>query len=197
MDKQLYRIILSLVSFVFILGVTAGALLAYRVDAGPDSALNAYLRDYAGLLRTGGAAAAPVWRTFLDVFLFPSLVFLSGFTLPGVAAIPLLLLVRGFMLSFSVTALVAVLGTDGLRLALWELGPQCIVGVPCLLILSVCGAHTALKLLMMARGGTLSGKLFPRPLIIRTGICIVLLTACALADAYLMPGLQNRIISPG
>jgi stage II sporulation protein M len=184
---------------VFILGITAGALLAHRVDAGPDSAMGTYLLGYAELLRTGGAAAVPVWRAFLDAFLFPALALLSGLTLLGVAAIPLLLLVRGFMLSFSVTAFVAVFGIDGLWLALGELGLQCILGVPCLILLSVYGAYMALKLLMAARGkaDNIDGnrRIFPRPLILRAGICAVLLTACALADAYLTPMLRDWIIS--
>lgn len=195
MDKQLYRIILSIVLFVFILGITAGALLACRVEAGPGSAMDAYLQSYAGLLRTGTAAGTPVWRAFLDAFLFPALALLSGLTLLGVAAIPLLLLIRGFMLSFSVTAFVSVFGLDGLWLALGELGLQCILGVPCLLILSVYGAHMALRLLTMARTGEKNGKMFSRALLIRAGICTILLTACALADAYLMPLFQHWLIS--
>lgn len=193
MDKHLYRIILSIVSFVFLLGITAGALLAYRL--GPDSALDTYLQGYADLLRQGEAVGTPVWRAFMDAFLFPALVFLSGLTLLGTALIPLLLLVKGFILSFSVTAFVSVFGLNGLWLALGEMGLQCILGVPCLIVLSVYGAHMALRLLAMVRGKTVSGVMFPRPLLIRVGICAVLLTACALADTYLTPLLRDWIIT--
>ena len=192
MDRQLYRILLSIVSFVFILGVTAGALLAHRMDAGPDSALFAYLQGYAGLVQQDGGI--PLWRAFADAFLFPALALAAGFTLFGAAVIPLLLLVRGFLLSFSIAAFVSVFGINGLWLALGELGFQCVFGVPCLIVLSAYGAHMALKLLSVARGGLPGGgAMINRGLVLRLGICTLLLTACALTDAYATPILRDWI----
>lgn len=195
MDKQLYRLILSLVSLLFLLGIGAGALLAYRADTGPDSGLRAFLMTYAGLLSDGTAVNTPVWRCFFNAFLFPALAVLSGLTLAGVVAIPLLLLIKGFLLSFVFTAFVSTFGVNGLWLALGELGIQCLLGVPCLIVLSVYSAHMALHLLAMARGTARGGPLFSRPLMARFAVCAVVLTACALADAFLSPMLRGWISS--
>lgn len=195
MDKQLYRLILTVVSFLFLVGIGVGALLAYRTDAGPDSALHAFLSAYTGLLQDGTPVTIPLWRAFLNAFLFPALAFFSGLTLIGVVSIPILLLIRGFLLSFVFTSFVAVFGVNGFWLAMGELGIQCVIGIPCLIILSVYSAHMALHLLAMARGSVRNEPLFSRPFFTRFAICVVLLTVCALADVFLSPMLRGWIAS--
>lgn len=202
MDKQLYRIIFLVVAFIFILGIAAGALLVCRMDTGEGSELRSFVEGYTGLLQEGSAASTPLWRSFLGAFLFPALAFLSGFTLLGVASIPILLFARGFLLSFSVTSFVVVYGINGLWLALGELGIQCVLGVPCLIVVSVYGAHMTLRLVALARGrlaavgGTVCTRAFqPDGGWIRIAACVVAMTACALADTYLSPWLRGWISS--
>jgi stage II sporulation protein M len=195
LDKQLYKVILSAAALVFLIGVAAGALLAYRMDTGADSEINGLLSSYALHLQQGTASGTPLWQSLLNSYLFPVLAFLSGFTLLGVAAIPILLILRGFILAFVFTSFVSVFGINGIWLALGELGIQCFLSVPCLIILSIYSANTALRLLSMARGRVGGSPLFPRRLFIRFGICTAVLAICAVADTYLSPLLRGWISS--
>ena len=192
MDKQLYRILISLICFMLMVGMVAGSLAASRVDTQTGSEIYSLLSAYKHGLQSGIAAEVSLWQALLNAWLFPLLAFLSGFTLLGVVLLPLLLAARGFMISFVFTSFISAFGPGGIWLALGEMGFQCLLSVPCLLLLSVYSGHSALRLLGLSTGRVLpGGGRMDKRIFLRLGICALALTACTLLDYTLSPPLQE------
>ena len=67
---------------------------------------------------------------------FFNLVFFLAFTAFGVIAIPILVFAKGFILSLSVSSLIASFGKVGIVAALSVFGVQAAISIPCLVLLS-------------------------------------------------------------
>lgn len=118
----------------FALGAVLGHVAAQLV--GGDSELAAYLRSFASL-EAGAVASASTLQVLVAYFRYPLLALLLGYCSFGAAAIPLLLLVQGFSLSFAAASLAASLGRQGVVLALASFGLRSIITVVCTLLLAL------------------------------------------------------------
>lgn len=161
----------------------AGALLAHAVaklwSGGEDLAL--YLRTYAALSADGGLAAASFWQAAVAYLRYPFFALLFGFCSFGVAAIPLLLLVQGFSLSFAASVLGAALGRSGVLLALAAFGVRGLVTVVVTLLL----ASWSLERIK----GNGSGKQMPQRGAVQFGCCVLLLLIGIVLELTVVPKL--------
>ena len=119
---------------VFALGAVVGHVLVQFV--GMDSELASRLYSY-----TVSDAESLPSASFLSVaalyFRFPLLVLLFGCCSFGAIAIPLVLSVQGFTLSFAAASLAAALGRQGVVLALAAFGLRGLLSVGCTLLLAL------------------------------------------------------------
>ena len=116
-----------------------------------------------------------------------------GFSVLGPLLIPALAAVRGFFLSFSVTAVMRCLGAKGIAFTLSLFGIPAVVSIPCFFVLSALAFSSSLYLLRLLRahGARTTSSPFCSRLLVSCVACFVLLVALAAADAYLI----SRLVS--
>lgn len=143
---------LLLIAFCFALGVAAGQILANHLSADSAEEMNRYLSSYLSLDRSISGEA--VLSALMIYYRYPLLAFLFSFSWLGIVFLPILAIVCGFFLSFSVSAFIAVYGSHGILLTIAILGIRCLFTIPCFLILSSESLESAISqaLFMWGKG---------------------------------------------
>lgn len=130
---------------MFFLGGLCGVVAAGRVDGESGLALQEYVRGYLTLSGAGGVEIS-LWRAVWEHVRFPLAIWLLGFTGAGVAGIPLVFGVRGFLFSFGVACFCRLFGWAGLAPAAVLFGLPALLWVPVLFVMGVLGMRSALAL---------------------------------------------------
>lgn len=133
----------------------AGALggFAFSGWSGGDPALSNYLSRYFQMAGQGSGVEPSLWDSIWDLLRWPLAAFLLGSTALGTAGIPLLLGVRGFLLSFAVSTFARLFGLSGVAASLAAFGVSALVAVPVLFVVSADAFRQSL--------GRLSGERSP------------------------------------
>ena len=191
-DESARLLALLIMALVFFAGAVGGCLTAVYAIPGDTvlAHMNAYLAQITEAIRID-------WRTAaVDVFLYPGMVFLLGYTRPGVVCIPVVVAAKGFFFSFSVAVFVRMYGTSGILLALGSLGVPNLVTLPCLFFLAAFGFDSARHLLTASGGaGKQPGGLLGMHYFTRFAICAAFLLPAA-AYGALLSGRVVRFIAP-
>lgn len=169
----------------FVLGSLLGCLLILQADGAGAEALETYLTSFLAAageeeLQTPELPAI-LWRTLR----WPVGAVLLGFTSLGLAGIPLLSMLRGFLLTFSVGAFVRMYGQNGVRIAFCLLGVTGLISVPVFLLLSAQSFLSAMRL-AAAPGGQTHKVSEENPFPWQVG-CAAALTVCILLERYVIP----------
>lgn len=118
-----------------------------------DLALSEYLCRYFQTVGEGSGIEPSLWASIWDLLRWPLAVFLLGSTAFGVIGIPLLLSMRGFLLSFAAATFARLFGLPGMAAALAAFGVSALATVPVLFVISTDAFHQSL--------GRLSGERSP------------------------------------
>ena len=183
---------LILMTVCFTIGLFLGCLLASFFRESGDPYLFSYLDDYFMLLENGGEMECSLFSTLWEVLRWPLFAGLLGTTLFGVVAIPVLLFLRGILLSYALSVLVCIYG--GWRGLLMSL---CIFGVPALcsvislfLIGWVVQDHYARN-----RGNARRGELSFRRILSCLLTLLILIAAGTFTQHWICPALLRRLAS--
>lgn len=141
---------LLLLLICFLSGALVGFAMAYFGEHSDD--LGAYLQDYLSLAARGDLDLSFI-SVFWDCIRWPVFVIAFGFTALGVLAIPAVLLVRGFLLSYTATCFAVLLGWSGLAAAAVLLAAAVFLVLPVLLILGCEGLRASCARLPGALNG--------------------------------------------
>ena len=116
----------------------AGALSGFFFSgwSGDDPALLEYLSRYLQAVGQGSGVEPTLWASVYDLLRWPLITFLLGSSALGVAGIPLLLGIRGFLLSFAAATFARLFGLPGMAVSLTALGVSVLVGVPVLFVVA-------------------------------------------------------------
>lgn len=179
--------VLFILSVAFLVGGMAGCVLVNRVGGNGEVALEEFLEGYLSVVNSGELTRPNILTLVWETLRWPLFIFLLSVTPLGLFAIPVLFLVRGFLLSFSIASFFRVLGTSGLALALALFGFTGVLYVPVLFILGVQGF-----LLSGAMTGRLIGEgrkrsMLDRNVLFRCGICALVLCVCCFLEYHLVP----------
>ncbi len=178
-------------SAVLLCGVIVGSVTAsfiesdtaYKLSTSISSSASAGINDTARFLPT----------TLLNLLKYPLIAFLLGFTLLGIGLIPLVVGLRGYFLAFSIGVVIKLYGLDGiwLSVALW--GLQCLVSIPCLLLISVQSFNCARAQMQLFTGGkrVIIGSVFTKAHFVFFGICILVLILFSFIEVFITPKLIN------
>ena len=128
---------------VFFLGGLCGVFAAGWISGESGLALQEYVRAYLTLSGVDGVEVS-LWRAFWEHVRFPLAVWLLGFTGAGVAGIPLIFGVRGFLFSFGVACFCRLFGWAGLAPAAVLFGLPALLWVPVLFVMGMLGMRSAL-----------------------------------------------------
>lgn len=124
---------LYLLSGCFLVGSLLGCLLSVRACEG-EEALLTYLKQYLTAAKAGVTDAPGVLTVLWDVFRYPLACMLLSFVPAGRWMIPSIMAVRGFFLSFAVSAFVRLFGSNGLLVAAGAFLPSALVVIPCMIL---------------------------------------------------------------
>ena len=118
---------LLLLSFCIGLVVLSGLLFAALGSASQE--LRDYLESYFSMAGAEMSFQPAIWSVIWDVIRWPAAAFVLGCTVLGVFCIPVLLFLRGFLLSYAVSLFLRLFGLHGLAAA------AAVFGVPALMVL--------------------------------------------------------------
>ena len=168
-------------SIFFLLGSFAGCFIASY--GGDEQSLISEAATFTEIRQTTAVSA------FISVFKYPLIVFIVGLSAVGVAAIPAIMFVRGFLLSFSIATLVRLYGVSGLTFAASIFWVQCLFVCPCLMFFAVQGFLSSSMLFSLAsgKGRKIAGQVFGNAYFIRSFICILALVLCVVLEVYATP----------
>ena len=185
-DPSLLRELL--LALFFLVGALAGHLCARSWDAVAQSALSGYLRDYCAVYDAGGVSAS-LGGCVLLYFGYTVLVCLLGFASVGVALIPPLSGVFGFLTMYTVSAFVCCFGRQGAALAAGALLVRLLFTLPC--FFAMAGAawplSTELAMLTFGRGRRSTPVLYGSRYFILFVLCVIILTLGVFCERLLTP----------
>lgn len=172
---------------MFLCGCIIGTFSAGFVNDGTK--LDAILTEYLSFYINGKSARPDFFISVLDTFKYHLTAVFLGLSVLGVIFIPVLSAARGFILSYSVSAIVRLLGGKGAWLALSVFGLRTLITIPCFFILSLYAysASTYIFRQSFSKNIKISASPFNSRTFIACGICFLVLLVSALIDTYLTP----------
>ncbi len=184
---------LAVLAAAFLLGGLIGCGLAGSVNGGGNDTLAAYINHYMAAVQAGLTQLPDLIQLVWEVIRWPLLALLLGFTALGTVAIPVLFIVRGFLLSFAVASFIRMFGTTGAGLAFLLFGFTGLMAVPVLFVLGVQSLTASFAL-----AGRVSAKgkrtpLYSRNYFFRCGLCSGVLAFCVLLEYFAVPAMLGTI----
>ena len=141
---------LIIMAVVFFIGGLAGCTLAGRTEGGGEAALSGYLDGFLTVVESGKIVRPAFVSLLWKAIRWPLFALMLGFTPLGLICIPVLFLIRSFLLSFSISSFFHVLGAKGLLFAFSIFGITSLVYIPILFVLGIKG---------FLNSGTIIGRL--------------------------------------
>ena len=185
-DPSLLRSLL--LALFFLTGAMMGHLYAGACGEEAHTALEEYLRDYCAVYDAGGVAASMA-SCIVIYFGYVLLVFLLGFSSAGVALIPALTGLFGFLSMYTVSCFIRCYGRSGVLLALGVLAVRLIFTLPCFLALAGEAWPLSIGLfsLSFGRGKRSAPVLYSGRYFILFLVCVAILTVGVCCERFLTP----------
>jgi hypothetical protein len=184
-----YSIALGVIALAFLAGITAGCLMSVLGGETADGAIAGHLEPFAG----NSVPMPSVGTTLLNTLLYPSLCFLFGFAIPGVALIPLTVCARGFFLAYAASSCVRVFGAGlGTLFSFSLFGLPLLLSLPCLFWIGTNGLLGSYSLL----GSAVKKPAVPirgKDHFLRFGIALCALAVSAAVEILISPMLASYV----
>lgn len=135
-DLQSERIlpVFFILSAFFLCGAVLGSFTAAEIDT--DTQLFQYLNSYVADVNANNFTGRGLGIIFINSCKYHLISCFFAFWSAGVFVIPLMLLSKGFALSFSISALIKFYGINGLLSSFLSFGILNLVSLPCLFIIA-------------------------------------------------------------
>ena len=140
-----------LLGLFFLTGALMGHIYAGSCGEDLQTALNQYLTDYCIVYDAGGVSV-PLLSCVLIYFGYAGLLFLLGFSSAGVALIPTLSGLFGFLTMYTISCFVRCYGRAGVLLAMGVLLVRLLFTLPCFLALAGAAWPLSIELFMLSFG---------------------------------------------
>ena len=188
---------LILLAAFFFAGVILGQVLSGKVSSSMDEELRRYLNSYFSISDEATVNARTTISALIIYFRYPLLAFLLGFASVGLFLLPVLTMVYGFFLSFSVCCFTAVFGSNGVLLALSVFGLRCLITLPCYFFLAVPAFRNAASLAAVSfgRGTTRQAQIhYGTDWWIHLCVIFVILLSGAMTELFFSPHLLHFVL---
>lgn len=184
-----------LLSVSFAIGGVAGCILVNQVGGDGKAALEKFMQEYLAFANSGSLIQPSVATLLWDVLRWPLFVFLLSVTPLGLIGLPVIFLVRGFLLTFSIASFFRIFGASGLGLAFVLFGVSGILCIPVLFALGAQGFWISGALTGRLVGEGRKCQLFNRLTLFRCGVCFLILCLCCFLEYHLVPVLMELYAS--
>lgn len=185
--------VLLILSVAFFLGGLAGCLLADRVGGSGSEALADYLKGYLSSVYSENVIKPDILALLWETVRWPLFALALGLTPLGLLGVPILFLVRGFLLSFSIASFFRVLGVEGLILAFVIFGITGLIALPVFFVLGIQSFLSAGAITGRLLGESRKQMLIDRIALLRCGMCAAALCASAFVEYCVVPVLLGSL----
>lgn len=177
-----------LLALLFLAGALGGHLYAGICGEDAQGALNQYLADYCAVYDAGGAAVS-LLSCVVMYFGYALLLFLLGFSSAGVALIPALSGLFGFLTMYTVSCFVRCYGRAGVLLAMGVLLVRLVFTLPCFLALAGAAWPLSIELFLLSfgRGKRSAPVLYGSRYLLLFVLCAVVLAVGVCCERFLTP----------
>ena len=177
-----------LLALFFLAGALAGHLYAGTCGEEAQGALQQYLTDYCAVYDTG-CAAASLLSCVVMYCGYGLALFLLGFSSAGVALIPALSGLFGFLTMYTVSCFVRCYGRSGVLLAMGVLLVRLVFTLPCFLALAGAAWPLSIELftLSFGRGKRSAPVLYGSRYFLLFVLCAVILAAGVCCERLITP----------
>lgn len=130
---------LIIMAIVFLVGGIAGCFFAGRAEGEREIVLSSYLDGFLNVALSDEIIKPAFISMLWKAIRWPLFALFLGLTPVGLIGIPLLILVRSFLLSFSIASFFEIMGAKGLLFAFSALGITGLVYIPILFLFGIRG----------------------------------------------------------
>lgn len=178
-----------LLAAVFVCGAVVGSTCAASLSAEAGTKLANTLFSYFAAADEG-ALNYTFSNALIQCLAAPLVIWLLGFALFGVIAIPVVVSFKGFMLGYTLAVLLRLFGARGALFALAFFSAEFFIVLPCMMVMAVFALFFSISIFLRMRdGGKESSKMPVKAYFTIAGISLVLLTGAAVAEYFILPGL--------
>ena len=181
-----------LFSFLFLIGIFAGVLVSKYLNL---TAKQALFSDLTGFIYGDHSQTHSMIHSLWQISRMPLFILCMSFTCFGTIAIPFAVMLQGYLLSFSVSAMIRLLGWKGSLLGVASFGVGSFVLVPCLLILSVQCFLLSKQFFLTMFPSCQCGVKFPRGFVLASVCCLLLLPLGAVLDHLLTDAAVSFVLN--
>ena len=178
-----------IIIFLFVLGVSLGALSVNGIDTDTKGEVKAYIQGFLNLSQNSEINGAGVLKQSVKFnFIYTLIVYFLGLSYLGILFTPFITAFRGYCIGFTVAFLTESLGRGGYLLSVASVLPQNIIIVPAIFVISVCsmsGSLIKFKNRFTRKAGGTNSYIVAYSLSILT--VFVLLLVGSLVEAYITP----------
>lgn len=151
------------VIIVFLIGIVLGVILLNNSNDIQKQELNSYVNDFVTQLNSG--ISIDKFQLLKNVLLNNLIIVIGlwfiGSTVIGIPIVYAIVAYKGFCLSYSISAILAVLGgSKGIFFVLASMLPQNIIYIPCILALAVSGIKLYKSIMKDRRIENVKGEIF-------------------------------------
>lgn len=181
---------MTFLSSCFLFGAILGFVLSGFLNQQEQSNLCHFFQNYFSIIQQEDYPKPPLLHTVWANLKTPLYIFLLGFSLLGTIGIPFLLMSKGFVFAFSVSALCRLLGLQGIVPAFFLFCLPAFLWVPVLFALSLQSFRAALRL--WGRGKR--DETYPSGYFLQASIPFLGVIASISIDYFILPLLVQAII---
>ncbi len=190
MNRTNPQISLIVLAVFFLVGAIVGCIMAVVVVDPTE------ITDFFSMF-WDSAQTVTLQNSFVGVLignlLLPTIIFVLGFCVLGAIAIPVCVGVKGFTITFAVTAIMRAFGTKGVWLALSSIGISSLLYIPCLLLVALFAFRASLLLTAACLGSGSKQPLYGAPYFVQFAMCLLVFTAVSAFNTYLQPALLSWV----
>lgn len=185
-----------IVIFLFIFGISLGALTVNNIDEVAKTDAKIYLEGFLELTSQNQLQSESILKQSIKFNLYFAMVlFFSGLVYVGIIIIPILVAFRGFCIGFSIAFLTGNVEDNGFLLSLGSVLPQNMIYIPVIIVMAVISFNYsmwALRSKYFKKSGT-SSRLFTIYALSML-VLIILLVAGSIVEAYITSLIVKLIV---
>ncbi len=174
--KSISSLNLAIMVIFLLCGGVAGCIFALSAKHSPD--LLSFQCDIVSVVKNE-VDAYSFWSTYFNLAKYPCIIFLLSFTVFGYAVIPIIISLKSFFLTFSISTVLQLYGVKRFFLSVSMFGIQTFLSIPTLLLIAALGVEISkcFSIFLKNRKGnpSIKDKLIARYVIVFIALLFLLL----------------------
>ncbi len=186
-EINVFDVNIIIISTVMLCGIITGVIAAVYISSDVRTNICDYIIKFISSLSVDESNHAALLNSIVNLFKYPITVFLLGLTAFGIVFIPVVVFLRGFSISFVVSAVIQTLSHKGIVLAFVTYGLQAIATITCTLMIASKGMVASKRMLNLIRNKKRDERAVENVYLVLFAICICVLFLISLLEVYIIP----------